>query len=219
MKLGEIKARLSNLETSLLCDADKNLRVMSSGIRPVRTDLKLVGTAYTATCHDDFLTVIQALQEAEPGDVLVVDGQGGDRALAGELFATEAARKGIAGIVVDGAVRDVETLRTLGIPIYARAFFPTSGTTARLFETGIPVTCGGVVVRTGDVVFGDQDGVVVGSQHHLAELIPVAEAIQAKEEVALARMARGETLLDMLNFDDHREKVQAGHASSLKFRI
>jgi len=219
VKLDEILARLANLETSLLCDADKNLRVMDSGIRPVRTDLKLVGVAYTATCHDDFLTVIQALQEAEPGDVLVVDGQGGKRALAGELFATEAARKGIEGIVVDGAVRDVETLRTLEIPVYARSFFPTSGTTAKLFETGISVSCGGVIVRTGDVLFGDQDGVIVGSQHHLAELIPVAEAIQAKETEALKRMARGETLLEMLNFDDHREKVRAGHVSSLKFTI
>ena len=120
MKLDEIRARLANLETSLLCDADKDLRVMDSGIRPVRTDLKLVGTAYTVSCHDDFLAVIQTLQEAEPGDVLVVDGQGGKLALAGELFATEAARKGIEGIVVDGAVRDVETLRTLEIPISIR---------------------------------------------------------------------------------------------------
>lgn len=219
MKLDEIKARLANLETSLLCDADKDLRVMDSGIRPVRKDLTLVGTAYTVTCHDDFLTVIQALQEAEPGDVLVVDGQGGKRALAGELFASEAVRKGIDGIVVDGAVRDVATLRTLDIPIYSRSFFPTSGTTAKVFETGIPVACGGVLVRTGDVIFGDQDGVVVGSQRHMAELIPVAEAIRAKEEEALERMARGETLLDMLNFDEHREKVRAGHVSSLKFTI
>ena len=88
-----------------------------------------------------------------------------------------------------------------------------------MFETGIPVSCGGVVVRTGDVIFGDQDGVIVGSQHHISELIPVAEAIQAKEDEALARLARGETLLDMLNFDDHREKVRAGHVSSLKFTI
>jgi RraA family protein len=219
MKLDEIKARLQSLETSLLCDADKDLRVMDSGIRPVRTDLKLVGIAYTVTCRDDFLTVIQALQEAEPGDVLVVDGQGGSRALAGELFATEAARKGVAGIVVDGAVRDVETLRKLEIPVYSRSYFPSSGTTTKIFETGIPVCCGGVLVRTGDVLFGDQDGVIVGSQHRISELIPIAEAIQAKEAEALKRMARGETLLDMLNFDDHREKVLAGHVSSLKFTL
>jgi RraA family protein len=219
MKLDELKSRLASLETSLLCDADKSLRVMDSGIRPVRTDLKLVGTAYTVTCHEDFLTVIQALQEAEPGDVLVVDGQGGSRALAGELFATEAARKGLDGIVVDGAVRDVETLRTLEIPIYSRSYYPASGTTAKLFETGVPICCGGVLVRTGDVLFGDQDGVIVGSQHRLSELIPIAEAIQAKEEEALARMARGEGLLDMLNFSDHRDKVRAGHVSSLKFTL
>ena len=73
MNIDEIKTRLANLETSLLCDADKDLRVMDSEIRPVRTDLRLVGMAYTVTCLNDFLTVIQALQEAGAGDVLVAE--------------------------------------------------------------------------------------------------------------------------------------------------
>ena len=219
MKLEEIKERLLNLETSCLCDVDKSLRAMDSGIRPVRGDLKLIGTAYTASCRDDFLTVIQALRKARAGDVLVIDGQGGHKALAGELFATEARRKGLAGIVVDGHVRDVETLRKLEIPVYARGFFPTSGTTEVLLDTQIPIQCGGVAVHPGDIVFGDQDGVVVATPEQLVQLIPAGEGIVRNEESALARMARGESLLDMLNAEEHIRSVGAGEPSRLKFTI
>ena len=219
MTLDEIRAGLTELETSLLCDTDKALPVMDPAIRPVRNDLKLIGTAFTVACRDDFLTVLRGLRDAAPGDVLVVDGQGGRRALAGELFATEAARKGLAGIVVDGAVRDVETLRTLPIPVYARSFNPTSGTTAKLFECGVPVNCGGVVVNPGDIIFGDQDGVVVATTGRLAELIPLAEQRRDSETVALRRMADGDSLFDMLNLDEHLEKVRTGEPSTLEFTI
>jgi len=219
MNLEEIKRRLTKLETSCLCDADKSLRAMDPGIRPVRTDLKLIGTAFTATCHDDFLTVIQALRDAAPGDVLVVDGQGGHAALAGELFATEAHRKGIAGIVVDGSVRDVATLRTLDIPVYSRGFFPTSGTTTELTETGIEITCGGVTVQPGEILFADQDGIIVASAAQLTELIPIGEGILEREAKCLARMAQDDSLLDMLNFEEHAENVRAGKESALKFTL
>lgn len=218
-RLEEIKARLAKLETSCLCDADKSLRAMDPGIRPLRSDLKLVGTAFTVTCRDDFLTVIKALRDAEPGEVLVVDGQGGHLALAGELFATEAARKGLGGIVVDGSVRDVATLRVLDIPVYARSFFPTSGTTAVLSETGGKVICGGVTVEPGEILFGDQDGIVVSTADQLAELIPIGEEILRKETEALERMARGESLMGMLNLEEHLEAIEAGRVSSLKFDL
>jgi len=219
MELDEIKTRLASLETSCLCDADKSLPVLDPGIRPIREDLKLIGTAYTATCRNDFLTVIHALGEAEPGDVLVVDGKGGRLALAGELFATEAARKGLGGIVVDGAVRDVETLRKLPIPVYARSFCPVSGMTSRLFESSIPVNCGGITVNPGDMLFGDQDGIIVSTAERLSELIPVAEGILQKESEVLDRMAGGESLINMFNFEEHLENVQAGETSTLKFIV
>ena len=219
MNLEEIRRRLSSLETSCLCDVDKSLRAMDAAIRPVRRDLKLVGTAFTVSCRDDFATVIQALRQAGAGDVLVIDGQGGHKALAGELFATEAHRKGLAGIVVDGYVRDVETLRKLEIPVYARGFFPTSGTTGVVHETQIPIQCGGVAVHPGEIVFGDQDGVVVAAAEQFDELIPAGEAIRRNEESALARMARGESLIDMLNAEEHINRLRAGEPSSLKFTI
>jgi len=173
MELNDIYMQLRSLDTACLCDANKEIRALEPAIRPIRSDLKLMGRAFTVRCRDDFLTVIKALQEAEPGDVLVVDGQGGHRALAGELFSTEAERKGIAGIVVDGAVRDIETIRKLDVPVYSRYVFPISGTTSKVCDLQIPVTCGGVTVNPGDILFGDQDGVIVASENELIEMILV----------------------------------------------
>src|SRR5690606_25927426 len=103
-------------------------------------------------------TVIAGLAAAAPSEVLVIDTQGSRRAVLGELFSLEAVRKGLAGIVVDGLVRDTSTLRTLALPVYARGTCPQAGTINRYYETQVPVAIGGVVVHPGDLVFGDDDG-------------------------------------------------------------
>ena len=219
MNFDEIRKRLVKLDTASLCDADKSIRVLDPGIRPIRSDLKLIGRSHTVTTCDDFLTVIKALKEARPGEVLVVDGQQGHRAIVGELFTTEALRKGLAGLIIDGAVRDVQTLSALEIPVYSRFIFPNAGTTAQIFETQIPIKCGGVIVNPGDMLFGDQDGVIVASEKELSTLIPAAEEIQAAEEQILAKMAQGEGLFQMLNFDEHFDKTKGKEESNLKFLL
>lgn len=109
MEQREIIDRLSLLDTASLCDADRSIRFMSREIR-LRSDARLMaGIARTIRVQDDFLGVIKTLGDSLPGEVLVVDGGGGSLALAGELFASEARRRGLAGLVVDGAVRDSGT--------------------------------------------------------------------------------------------------------------
>jgi 4-hydroxy-4-methyl-2-oxoglutarate aldolase len=219
MTFEEIQRRLSILDTACICDANKDLRVIDPAIRPVQTGLKLIGRAHTVTCHEDFLTVIKALRDAEQNEVLVIDSQGSRRALTGELFPTEAIRKQLAGVVIDGACRDSAKIRTLPIPYYARSVYPVAGTTSRIFETQVPIKCGGVIVHPGDILFGDDDGVVVATAAELSEAIPIAEKIQKKEEILLARMEEGFSLLDLLNFEEHFENVRAGKKSKLKFTV
>lgn len=219
MNFNGIRQRLLALDTPSICDANKRIRVLDAGIRLIQPGLKLVGRAHTVTCPDDFLTVIKALKDAEEDEVLVIDTQGSHRAFAGELFATEAARKKLAGIVIDGACRDVQKLRTLNLPVYARFTYPLAGTASKVYGTRVKITCGGVTVNPGDIIFGDDDGVVVASVTELSEVIPIAEEIQHKEEVILKRMEKGESLFEMLNFEEHYANVSNSKESQLKFTV
>jgi RraA family protein len=219
MLAADLLARVASIDAAALCDADKDIRVMDAGLRPVTSFRQMVGRARTVRCRDDFLTVIRALHDSEPGEVLIVDGGGGTRALAGELFATEAARRKLAGIVIDGACRDTLKLATLQLPVYARRVCPAAGTAQRLGATQQAVSCGGVTVAPGDVVIGDRDGIVVVSEPELLALLPRAEEVQRTEAAVLQRLEQGEGLLDMLNLAEHCDALEQGRPSKLRFQV
>lgn len=199
MEFAEVRRRLEKLDTACICDARKSIRVVSAEIRPLVLGMKLVGRARTVKCHNDFLSVLQSLGDAGEGDVLVVDGQGGERALAGEIFATESMRRSLAGLVIDGACRDTRLLREMRIPVYSRSITPNAGTATQPGEKQVPATVGGVVINPGDIVFGDDDGLIVSTLEELEELIPVAEDIQQREARVLERIQSGQSLFEILD--------------------
>ncbi len=216
----ELMTRLRGVDPAALADADKSIRVIAPEIRPVRLGLTLLGPAYTVRCTNDFFAIIAALDDARPGDVLVVDTQGSSCAVVGELFSLEAARMGLGGIVIDGACRDVSTIRTLDLPVYARSITPVSGTVNTLGERQVPISCGGVPVRPGDILFGDDDGIIVATATELEQLLVAAEAIKQTENAVIERLRAGESLLSVLNHREHAERLAAGDPSSkLQFKL
>jgi len=208
--------RLRAVDTTTLSDAGKQLAVMDAGLRPLRTGLKLVGRAVPVAARDDLMPVLDGLARAGEGDVLVVEG-GSERALAGELFGNEALRRGLAGIVIDGCCRDTNELRELELPFYARGAVPrAAGAKAVPGEPG-PVRCGGVEVAPGDVLVGDDDGIVVGSADALAAVVEAAEALQRLEAGMLASIRSGTSLFERLDYEEHLARLRAGEESSLRF--
>lgn len=214
----QLADRLRPLTCASLCDVDKHLRFIDPEIRPLNAFDKMVGRALTIKCRDDFLTVLYALSQAKAGDVLMVEAGGGKAAVSGELIATEAQRRGLAGIVIDGACRDSATLQKLEMPFFARHVSPMAGTSNRLGKIRGTVSCGGVPVINGDYVMADCDGIIVASAAELEKLLPIAEAAHQADAGVFERMSAGESLFDLLNVVEHAEALQRGETSSkLKF--
>jgi 4-hydroxy-4-methyl-2-oxoglutarate aldolase len=211
--------RLLGIEVSALCDADKGLPVVDPSIRAMVPDVRMAGPALTVVAADDHLPVFSALAEASAGDVLVIVTGGRRLAVAGELFATEAKRRGVAGIVIDGFCRDVQGLRRLGLPVFARGTIPMSGSTVSRTALGQHIRCGGVDVAPGDMVFADDDGIVIAAPDRLATALEAGEAIARAERAMLEAMARGERLHDLTTYDEHVARLDRGEPSALAFKV
>ena len=209
--------RLHELSTTSLVDAAPMLRVLPPALRPVAPGGHLVGRVVTARANRDLMSVIHALRESGRGDVLVVDAGGEDRAVAGELFCTEAQRRGLAGLVIAGRSRDTATVARLSMPVWSTGFAPNAYPAKALPETGVDLLLEGVRVQPGDLILGDDDGLVVGSEQEFASAVEAAEAIEAREKGLQAQMLDGASLFDVMNYDEHLSALREGRPARLAF--
>ncbi|HET9015334.1 MAG TPA: RraA family protein [Thermomicrobiaceae bacterium] len=201
----ELIERLARSDTAAVADAQSGFGILDPEIRSVVPGVKVAGPAFTVKCYPgSIITVHKALLEARPGDVLVIDGEADGRggALIGELMSREAMDRGIAGVVVDGAVRDAAGVRALGFPTYARQITPRVGVNRRLGQTQVSISVGGVVVHPGDVVLADDDGVAIIPRADLERLVEAVEAIEQKETGLAEAIGRHERLSDLLGLID-----------------
>jgi regulator of RNase E activity RraA len=172
------------------------------GIQPLLPGVRIAGPAVTVRIADhDAIAMNQGLLALYPGAVLVADMSGDHlHAPVGAVTAAAAKARGAAGVVVDGRATDIEELGTTGLPVFARG--TTCLTTKQVFgdrsAVNVPVNCGGVVVRPGDWVLGDSNGVVILSPEAAAEVLDKAIASDAAEPDLLARIASGEPLESVL---------------------
>ncbi|MFD4669897.1 RraA family protein [Lentzea sp. NPDC058450] len=209
--------RVARVDAAALSDANKSLRVLPAALRLVSAGTRMAGRAVTADSDDDLLSVLAGLEACGPGDVLVVNANGSANAVAGELFATEAARRGLAGLVVHGMVRDSHALARLTLPVFALGTTPRAGTARKVPSINVPVSLDGIVVTPGDLLVGDSDGIIVATEEEMAAAIDKAESIRLTEEALVLSMGAGASLFERLNFADHVAKVRAGEESALRF--
>jgi 4-hydroxy-4-methyl-2-oxoglutarate aldolase len=211
--------RLRGVSSTSLADASKTtsaLRELSSEINAVRPELKLVGRAVTVDASDGLLSMVAALKIAVAGDVLVVRGSASG-AVSGELFATEAKRRGLTGIVIDGFCRDRTVLLSIDLPIYARGSKPSAPGTTALPVIQIPLSIENVTVQPGDYLVGDADGIVIGSLAEFMAVIDRAEEIEKFEADLRLKIINSSSLLEHMNYDDHLAALKSGKESKLNF--
>jgi 4-hydroxy-4-methyl-2-oxoglutarate aldolase len=212
-----IPAQAWQLDAASLSDANKALRILPRELRPYGRGNRMVGRAVTIAAAADLLPVLAGLQQCGVGDILVVDAGTTEHAVLGELFATEAVRRGMAGIVVYGLCRDTATLSQLRLPIYALGTIPRAVGATRLPAAQEPIRLGDVEVRPGEILVGDDDGIVVLNDAELDAAVEAAEAIQRREGRIQSAIQDGTSLFEQLNFAEHLENLQAGRPTSLAF--
>lgn len=181
---------------------------MDHGMRPWSGNAKMAGPAYTVQVHTaDILMVSKALAECPAGHVLVIDGHGErNTALWGGLTTLSAQLKGLAGVVIDGAIRDLADIRESKLAVFARAVVPNAGGAEYAGKLQVPVACGGMVVKPGDWLVGDDDGVVVIPAAQLEETMEKAERIVRAERKIAKAIRNGVEVATLLRVDELLER-------------
>lgn len=189
----------AGIPAAVASDCLGRAQAMSGAISPLESNMRIVAQARTVACMvADNSALHAALVRCQPGDVIVCDGQGfEDAALFGGLMTTSAHQLGIAGLVIDGAVRDSQEIIKSGFACFARAVVPRGPHKGFGGAIDGTISCGGVAVSPGDLILGDADGVTVVPLARAGETLTAARAVLEKEKNTLAGLAEGGSLADV----------------------
>ena len=192
------------IPVATISDAMDRFNTMDSGIKPLFGEVKICGPAVTVRemvgCN---IMIHKAIEVAKEGDVIVVDGRGHkDTALGGWIICLNAKVRGVAGIVVDGAWRDTCDIRRAKYPVFARAVVPNGPHKGYPGDVNVQIQCGGVSVNPGDIIVGDDDGVVVVPQEKAKAVLERACEIMKKEEDVKKKVLEGGLTVDIYGFQE-----------------
>lgn len=173
---------------------------MDCGLKPLDPKTRLVGPAFTVDARPaDNLILHLAVQQAKPGDVLVVDAKAFLEAGPwGDILTLQAQKKGIAGMVISGAVRDAESIVEMGFPIFCRGLSIKGTGKNQPGRLNVPICIGDVYVRPGDIVVGDCDGVVIVEQQEVASVVEKSLARESKEREQRLAIENGVSTIELL---------------------
>lgn len=195
----ELFKAFSKVSTPNIVDAQHRIGGMKGIVPRNRKSLKMIGRALTVqTSNGDWAKPVEAIDQAKEGDVVVIDSGGGQTAVWGELASWSAKLKGLAGVVIDGAARDIDEIDEMEFPVYSRFVSPDAGEPKGFGGIGMPITCGGVRVQTGDWIIGDANGVVVVEARRAVEVANRALDVLERENRIREEIKRGSTLSKVL---------------------
>ncbi|UCG69994.1 MAG: orotidine 5'-phosphate decarboxylase [Thermoplasmata archaeon] len=195
----ELQEAFLKVSTPNIADAMHTKGAMK-GITPrIKHGTKMAGKAITVrTIDGDWAKPVEAIDRCDNNEVLVIDAGGGHIAIWGELASWSSKKKGIAGVVIDGAARDIDDILEMEFPIFSRHVAPNAGEPKGHGEIGCEITCGEQVVRTGDWIIGDESGVVVVPREDAVEIANRALDVHERENRIREEIKRGSTLSEVL---------------------
>jgi len=203
----QVREVLRKVSTANLSDAMHRGGELRGFVRVGPEDKKMMGKILTVrTYPGDWAKPVEAIDKAEKGDVLFIDAGGTGPAVWGELATHSAVQKGLAGVVINGGIRDVEEIKKLSFPAYAKIVTPCAGEPRGFGEIGVPLKIEGRIISTGDWILGDQDGLVVVPKAKAAEIVNRAMDVLERENRIREEIKEGGTLssvMELLRWEKH----------------
>jgi len=195
---GQVRALLE-FDTATLFESAEHGGSMDEGLRPIATGFRFAGPALTVACPGgDNLMLHAAVADAQPGEVLVVQCHDASYGVWGEVLMTSALARGVVGLVIDGAVRDVDAMLAARFPVFCRRFALKGAAKRRRGLLRQPVSCAGVLVHPGDFVVADDSGIAVLDAATVDGVIAKARQRQAKERALMEQLRAKASTLDLL---------------------